>query len=45
MSVDDLPHDCEDCGLSFATADGLSIHERRDHGKSTQVPEWVSHDG
>jgi len=45
MSTRELPHKCEDCPAAFATADGLSIHERREHDKSTQVPEWVSHDG
>jgi len=44
VSPPDLPHQCEDCPEEFATADGLSIHERRDHGKSTQIPEWVSHE-
>ena len=35
---------CNDCDETFNTADGLAIHERREHGKDTSVPEWVSHE-
>lgn len=36
-----MSHYCEECGRTFASEDGLAIHERVAHDIDADVPGWV----